>query len=72
MLGQTNDSITSIAVQSGFGSIATFNRAFQKYEGMSPTEYRRMKQEALSLNEYNDLVAKGKQLEKEREAQQND
>lgn len=44
MLGQTNDAITSIAVQSGFGSIATFNRVFQKYEGMSPTEYRKLKQ----------------------------
>ena len=29
------------AGQSGFGSIATFNRVFQQYEGMSPSAYRK-------------------------------
>ncbi len=33
--------ITEIAYQSGFGSIATFNRVFRKYRGCSPTEYRK-------------------------------
>lgn len=33
--------ITEIAYQSGFGSIATFNRAFRRYRGCSPTEYRK-------------------------------
>lgn len=41
LLERTDDSITSIAGQSGFGSIATFNRVFQQYEGMSPSAYRK-------------------------------
>lgn len=35
-------SITEIAMQSGFGSIASFNRVFQKQEGCSPSEFRSM------------------------------
>ena len=34
-------SITEIAQQVGFGSSRTFNRAFQKKMGMSPSDYRR-------------------------------
>lgn len=33
-------SITEIAMQSGFSSIATFNRLFRKFKGCSPSEYR--------------------------------
>lgn len=33
--------VTEVAYQAGFGSIATFNRAFRKYRGCSPTEYRK-------------------------------
>lgn len=68
MLGQTSDAITSIAVQSGFGSIATFNRVFQKYEGMSPTEYRKLKQVAGGRTEesktQNRQVSKAKEPKK--------
>ena len=35
-------SITEIAMQSGFGSIASFNRVFQKQEGCSPSDFRSM------------------------------
>lgn len=41
---QSNEPITSIAHSSGFNSIATFNRTFQAYEGMSPSEYRKLKE----------------------------
>lgn len=34
--------ITDIAFQSGFGSLASFNRAFDKYEGISPTKFREL------------------------------
>ncbi len=34
--------ITEVAMQSGFASLTTFNRAFRKAKGCSPTEFRRM------------------------------
>lgn len=40
----TNDdlSITEIAMQSGFSSIATFNRLFKSFKGCSPSEFRNL------------------------------
>ena len=35
-------SMEGLAYEAGFGSKATFNRAFKKAEGMTPGEYRRM------------------------------
>lgn len=39
-----NDSLSvmEIAMQSGFSSIATFNRLFKSFKGCSPSEYRRL------------------------------
>jgi AraC-like DNA-binding protein len=34
-------SVTEISDASGFGTLRTFNRAFMKQMGMSPSEYRR-------------------------------
>lgn len=36
--------VTEVALRSGFGSIATFNRIFKQYEKMTPTQYRRLHQ----------------------------
>lgn len=36
--------ITEVASRCGFSSIATFNRVFKQYEGLTPTQYRKMKQ----------------------------
>ena len=44
LLAAGSDPITDIAMKSGFGSIATFNRVFQAHEHMSPTEYRSLRQ----------------------------
>ena len=44
LLIQSNEPITNIAHISGFNSIATFNRCFQQYEGMSPSDYRQLKE----------------------------
>jgi AraC-like DNA-binding protein len=33
--------ILSIAMDAGFASLATFNRAFKVQEGTTPTEFRR-------------------------------
>ena len=41
---QSDEPITSIAHSSGFNSIATFNRSFQTYEGVSPSDYRKLKE----------------------------
>lgn len=40
LLRQNNISATEAAQQSGFGSIRTFNRAFLKYMGVTPKEYK--------------------------------
>lgn len=41
LLRQTDTSITEISERVGFGTLRTFNRAFAKQTGMSPSEYRR-------------------------------
>ncbi len=40
-LRHTGKSITEIATMVGFGTLRTFNRAFIKHVGMSPSEYRK-------------------------------
>ena len=40
LLSNDDLSITEIAMQSGFSSIATFNRLFKGFKGCSPSEYR--------------------------------
>lgn len=40
-LRRTNKSITEISTLVGFGTLRTFNRAFIKQVGMSPSEYRK-------------------------------
>ena len=44
LLGEMTMPITEVALRSGFGSIATFNRVFKQYEGVTPTQYRQLKQ----------------------------
>lgn len=44
LLSNPSLSVTEVALKSGFGSIATFNRIFKQYEKMTPTEYRRLHQ----------------------------
>ncbi|MBQ8093264.1 MAG: AraC family transcriptional regulator [Clostridia bacterium] len=44
LLTDTTLSVTEVAMRSGFGSIATFNRVFKVKEGVTPTEFRRMQQ----------------------------
>jgi transcriptional regulator GlxA family with amidase domain len=41
LLQTTEVSIKEVAVRSGFGSIAQFNRQFKRFSGTSATEYRR-------------------------------
>ncbi|MBO7296439.1 MAG: helix-turn-helix transcriptional regulator, partial [Clostridia bacterium] len=40
-LRRTNKSITEISALVGFGTLRTFNRAFIKQVGTSPSEYRK-------------------------------
>lgn len=42
MLHNTSESISSIAMQSGYDTIRTFNRNFKLYTGFSPSEYKRL------------------------------
>lgn len=41
MLGNEDVSITEIAYKSGFSTLRTFNRAFLKHYGVSPSEYKK-------------------------------
>ena len=40
MLAERTKSITEVCCACGFGSIRSFNRAFQRYIGQSPSQYR--------------------------------
>ena len=44
LLSEADLSMTEVASRAGFGSIATFNRVFKQYEGITPTQYRTMRQ----------------------------
>ncbi|MBO4837578.1 MAG: helix-turn-helix transcriptional regulator [Clostridia bacterium] len=44
LLSDMNMPITEVASRSGFGSLATFNRVFKQHEGVTPTQYRQMRQ----------------------------
>lgn len=41
LLADTDSAITTIAMESGFKSISTFNRVFQRYKGCSPSEFKK-------------------------------
>jgi AraC-like DNA-binding protein len=43
--------ILTIALDAGFGSIGPFNRAFKAHTGLTPTEYRRARVDALPIPE---------------------
>jgi len=46
-LSHSNESITGIAYSSGFQSLSQFNRRFKSAEGMTPSEYRRLRASAV-------------------------
>jgi transcriptional regulator GlxA family with amidase domain len=41
LLRETTDGVTQIAMESGFGSLSSFNRHFQKRHRCAPRDYRR-------------------------------
>lgn len=51
LLSDFSLSMTDIAYQSGFKSISTFNRAFLKYKGCSPSEYRQYYHKEYEINQ---------------------
>ena len=50
LLAEMDMPVTEVALRSGFGSIATFNRVFKQYEGITPTQYRQLRQRGRSRN----------------------
>jgi AraC-like DNA-binding protein len=40
LLIRSNCSMREVAIESGFGSVATFNRVFREKKGCTPTQYR--------------------------------
>ena len=41
----SNESVTNIAVRTGFNNLTSFSRSFKKLTGMSPSQYRNRKEE---------------------------
>ena len=41
MLAQTQEKIIDVAYQTGFSSLAAFNRFFKRQTGQTPTQYRK-------------------------------
>jgi AraC-like DNA-binding protein len=50
LLAKTDESIAEIVYLTGFSEPSTFYRAFKRWEGLTPVEYRRRKQEAAAGN----------------------
>lgn len=50
LLSEDNLTITEAAMQSGFSSIATFNRVFKALKGCSPSEYRNLNKLSAEYN----------------------
>ena len=46
LLAKTDESIAEIVYLTGFSEPSTFYRAFKRWEGLTPVEYRRRKQDA--------------------------
>ncbi len=42
----SEENVTKVAVNCGFSNLSVFNRAFRERQGVSPTEYRRLRREA--------------------------
>lgn len=42
LLAEKDLPVIDVALQSGFGSISTFNRLFKQYKGISPSDFRRL------------------------------
>ena len=40
LLKNSDKTVKAIAVETGFVNLRSFNRVFQKYEGVTPSEYR--------------------------------
>ena len=40
LLIRTDKPMKDVATESGFGSVATFNRVFREKKGCTPTQYR--------------------------------
>jgi AraC-like DNA-binding protein len=41
MLMKDDSNVLRVAMESGFGSLSAFNKAFRKIAGMSPSDFRR-------------------------------
>ena len=48
-LFETEKSVTNIAFSAGFSNINSFNRLFKKYQGLTPSEYRRESKKGIEI-----------------------
>ncbi len=44
LLSELSLPVTEVASRAGFGSLATFNRVFKQYEGVTPSQFRQLRQ----------------------------
>lgn len=54
-------SISTLAAKTGYDNDYTFRRAFMRYEGITPSEYMKHREEGMSGNRQTDQQPKGKQ-----------
>nr|MCR5777408.1 helix-turn-helix domain-containing protein [Lachnospiraceae bacterium] len=64
LLKHTEQSITQIALSSGFASSASYNRAFRKLYGQTPTDYRKNNQSETKREE-DEFIESEKEIRKE-------
>ena len=55
MLTELNIPVTEVALRAGFDSIASFNRLFRHYTGMTPTQFRQLKTRQYTENDLQSL-----------------
>ncbi len=50
LLSLSDSDITHVGFSAGFGSVSSFGRAFKKWEGVTPRQYRKQIQRSLAVS----------------------
>jgi AraC family transcriptional regulator len=56
-------SVTQIGIQLGFRETSSFTKAFRKFTGLTPTDYRRQQEISLTISELSPVTRVGSQTD---------